>query len=42
MSTTALTVRAGRGFGLQASLRRNRRWALITSYVFLVVFAIFF
>ena len=42
MSTAALTVRAGRGFGLQASLRRNRRWALITSYVFLVVFAIFF
>ena len=27
---------------MQASLRRNRRWALITSYVFLVVFAIFF
>ena len=42
MSTAALPLRAGRGFGLHASLRRNRRWALITSYVFLVVFAIFF
>ena len=27
MSTAALTVRAGRGFGVGASLRRNRRWA---------------
>ena len=26
----------------RASLARNRRWALITSYVFLVLFAIFF
>ena len=42
MSTTAIGMRAGRGFGFRASLRRNRRWALITSYVFLVVFAIFF
>jgi multiple sugar transport system permease protein len=25
-----------------ASLKRNRRWALITSYVFLILFAIFF
>ena len=26
----------------RASLKRDRRWALITSYVFLVMFAIFF
>ena len=26
----------------RSSLARNRRWALITSYVFLVLFAIFF
>ena len=32
-------VRAG---GLRSSLRRNRRWALILSYTFLIVFAIFF
>ena len=25
-----------------SSLKRNRRWALVTSYVFLVMFAIFF
>ncbi len=43
MSTAALVARgATQGFGLRASLRRNRRWALITSYVFLVIFAIFF
>jgi multiple sugar transport system permease protein len=42
MSTAAVSSRAGRGFGVGASLRRNRRWALITSYVFLIVFAIFF
>ena len=29
--------RAARG-----SLRRNRRWALVTSYFFLILFAIFF
>src|ERR1700724_3283285 len=42
MNTTAIAIRAGRGFGLRASLRRNRRWALITSYVFLLIFAVFF
>src|ERR1700693_3306724 len=43
MSTAALASRgATQGFGLRASLSRNRRWALITSYVFLVIFAIFF
>src|SRR6202049_319352 len=42
MNTTAIIIRGGRGFGFRASLSRNRRWALITSYVFLVVFAIFF
>ena len=42
MSTAAVTVRPGRSIGIGASLRRNRRWALITSYVFLVLFAIFF
>src|SRR6201997_1942547 len=42
MSATAIGLRASRGFAFRASLRRNRRWALITSYVFLVLFAIFF
>src|SRR6202167_105658 len=42
MSTAALGARASQGFSLRASLSRNRRWALITSYVFLVLFAIFF
>ena len=42
MSTAAVSLPATRGFGLKASLRRNRRWALITSYVFLILFAIFF
>jgi multiple sugar transport system permease protein len=42
MSTAALPGSTGGAFGLRASLRRNRRWALIASYVFLVVFAIFF
>ena len=42
MSATALGISAGRGFAFRASLRRNRRWALITSYVFLTIFAIFF
>jgi multiple sugar transport system permease protein len=27
---------------LRSSLRRNRRWALVTSYIFLILFAIFF
>ena len=42
MSATAIAIRAGRSFAFRASLRRNRRWALITSYVFLLVFAVFF
>ena len=42
MSTAALPLRTTGAFGLRGSLSRNRRWALITSYVFLVVFAIFF
>ncbi|MGB6174700.1 MAG: carbohydrate ABC transporter permease, partial [Xanthobacteraceae bacterium] len=42
MSTAALTARAPQGFSIRSSLSRNRRWALITSYVFLIVFAIFF
>src|SRR6202167_2790181 len=42
MSTAALGARASQGFSLRSSLIRNRRWALITSYVFLVIFAIFF
>src|SRR5580698_3199032 len=39
MSTAALAARTP---SLRASLSRNRRWALITSYVFLILFAIFF
>ena len=42
MSATAIGMRSGQSFAFRASLRRNRRWALITSYVFLVIFAIFF
>jgi multiple sugar transport system permease protein len=42
MNTAALPLRTAGAFGLRASLSRNRRWALVTSYVFLVVFAIFF
>src|SRR6202043_1065645 len=42
MSTAAVAARAPQGRGVRASLSRNRRWALITSYVFLVIFAIFF
>jgi multiple sugar transport system permease protein len=42
MSATAIGMRAGPSFVFRASLRRNRRWALITSYVSLVIFAIFF
>ena len=33
---------ATKSVSVGASLRRNRRWALILSYVFLVMFAIFF
>src|SRR6202041_2463595 len=42
MSTATLAARTSQGFSLRSSLSRNRRWALITSYVFLVMFAIFF
>jgi len=37
-SATAATVRAAR----QPSMQRSRRWALIWSYIFLVIFAVFF
>jgi hypothetical protein len=37
---TAVVAQYPRGSG--ASLKRNRRWALITSYFFLILFAIFF
>jgi len=43
MSTAAVAAHgAGQGLGLRASLSRNRRWALIASYFFLAIFAIFF
>jgi len=42
MSSIAAVAPATRGVGIGASLRRNRRWALIVSYVFLIMFAIFF
>src|SRR6202022_2983191 len=43
MSTAAVAARAPQErLGIRASLSRNRRWALITSYVSLVIFAIFF
>ncbi len=41
MTAAAVSARP-RGLLLRASLRRNRRWALIFSYFFLVLFAIFF
>ena len=42
MSAAALATPASRAVRVGSSLRRNRRWALILSYVFLVMFAIFF
>jgi len=42
MSTTTVAAPLIRRVGIGASLKRNRRWALIVSYFFLVVFAIFF
>ena len=42
MSTLAASVPATRRAGVGASLRKNRRWALIASYFFLILFAIFF
>ncbi len=40
-AATAVSARP-RGLLFRASLRRNRRWALILSYFFLILFAIFF
>jgi len=42
MTVDAINVSTPRRGSLRSSLKRNRRWALITSYVFLVLFAIFF
>jgi multiple sugar transport system permease protein len=42
MSTAAVSVPSTRTQAKRSSLRRSRRWALIASYVFLVLFAIFF
>ena len=42
MSTATLDVAPPRRLTFRGSLKRNRRWALILSYVFLIVFAIFF
>jgi len=42
MTAAAVTGPKASRFSPGASLRRNRRWALITSYVFLIIFAIFF
>ncbi|MGB8050559.1 MAG: carbohydrate ABC transporter permease, partial [Pseudolabrys sp.] len=42
MSTLAATAPAARRAGAHTSLHRSRRWALVASYVFLIVFAIFF
>jgi len=42
MSTAAVSVPSSRSHARRSSLRRNRRWALIASYVFLIMFAIFF
>jgi len=42
MSTAAVSVPSTRTQTKRSSLRRSRRWALIASYVFLVIFAIFF
>ncbi|MGA9123996.1 MAG: carbohydrate ABC transporter permease, partial [Pseudolabrys sp.] len=42
MSSTTMAMPAATGVRRHASLKRDRRWALITSYVFLIIFAIFF
>ena len=42
MTTTTVAAPAVRGLSKRSSLSRNRRWALVTSYVFLIIFAIFF
>ncbi|MBV8793009.1 MAG: carbohydrate ABC transporter permease, partial [Pseudolabrys sp.] len=41
-ATTVAAPAATRSLMGRASLSRNRRWALIASYVFLIMFAIFF
>ncbi|MGB7010812.1 MAG: carbohydrate ABC transporter permease, partial [Pseudolabrys sp.] len=42
MTSTTMAIPASQPSRKSASLKRDRRWALITSYVFLVIFAIFF
>ena len=42
MSSITATALPGTRAGFRSSLKRNRRWALMLSYVFLVIFAIFF
>ena len=42
MTTATMDAGQPRRLSLRGSLKRNRRWALILSYVFLVVFAVFF
>jgi multiple sugar transport system permease protein len=42
MSTAAVSVPSTRAQAKRSSLRRSRRWALVASYVFLIMFAIFF
>jgi multiple sugar transport system permease protein len=42
MSASAIATQPRTRVGLRASLKRNRRWALIASYFFLIIFAIFF
>src|ERR1041384_1780652 len=42
MTVAAVTGSAKRVGAHRSSLKNSRRWALITSYVFLVLFAIFF
>jgi multiple sugar transport system permease protein len=42
MSTAAVAEGAPQRLAAGSSLRRNRRWALVASYVFLIVFAVFF
>src|SRR5262245_64531318 len=42
MSTATVAIPVAKRVGFSTSLRRNRRWALVVSYVFLIVFAIFF
>jgi multiple sugar transport system permease protein len=42
VTAAADTIAISRGSRIGSSLRRNRRWALVTSYVFLILFAVFF